>query len=437
MATNTSTAASQPASGVEHRQQRQHDGRAEAARAGRRRRPADPAADRRGLDLRPRGADQGAAHLGRDRRGVDGHIRPDRPLGGGSRTQSAGRSAMAAIRDAALELAESAQTMALDALDATQKRAADALEATQKRATDALDAAQKRAAAAADSVTESVADAWKKVRDQAGPVVEKIKPQIDAATAYAKEDPARAALGLAAAGAIIAGLIALARRAQSDDQELPAEAPARPAPASGGISSECPPKRGRRSAHVRSQRLVRRLHQRRAQGRAARPDDLRPAHGLLSRRRRRRLGARGLLPASRRAALARQRARGRPHRLRLPRPGDGRRRPLRLDAGAARAADDQVVPDRRALRLRLGLAGREERRRSGAAASPALGREPRVGVRRRPVPRQVRLPADDRQPDGPDARDLRARDQHRPARDRGSGAGRRASRATRRSPAAS
>ena len=124
---------------------------------------------------------------------------------GGSRTQSTGRSAMAAIRDAALDLADSAQTMALDALDATQKRAADALDTT-----------QRRASAAADSVTESVADAWKKVRDQAGPVVDRIKPQIDAAAAYAKEDPARAALGLAAAGAIVAGLIALARHAQDD-----------------------------------------------------------------------------------------------------------------------------------------------------------------------------------------------------------------------------
>ena len=36
---------------------------------------------------------------------------------------SAGRSAMAAIRDAALDLAESAQTMALDALEATRTRA--------------------------------------------------------------------------------------------------------------------------------------------------------------------------------------------------------------------------------------------------------------------------------------------------------------------------
>ena len=140
---------------------------------------------------------------------------------------SAGRSAMAAIRDAALDLADSAQTMALDALEATKQRAADAFESTQKRAADALGtthkragdalgSTQKRASAAADSVAETVADTWKKVRDQAAPVVDKIKPQIDAAAAYAKEEPARTALGLAAAGAIIAGLIALARQSEDD-----------------------------------------------------------------------------------------------------------------------------------------------------------------------------------------------------------------------------
>jgi ElaB/YqjD/DUF883 family membrane-anchored ribosome-binding protein len=129
---------------------------------------------------------------------------------------AAGRSAMAAIRDAALDLADSAQTMALDALEATQKRAADALGTTQKRAADALGTTQKRASAAADSVAETVADTWKKVRDQAGPVVDKIKPQIDAAAAYAREEPTRTAIGLAAAGAIIAGLIALARQSEDD-----------------------------------------------------------------------------------------------------------------------------------------------------------------------------------------------------------------------------
>jgi ElaB/YqjD/DUF883 family membrane-anchored ribosome-binding protein len=124
---------------------------------------------------------------------------------GGGRSQAPGLSAMAAIREAALDLADSAQTMAADALDAAQKRAVAALETT-----------QKRASAATESVSESMADALKRVREQAGPVVDRIKPQLDAAAAYAKEEPARAALGLAAAGAIVAGLIALARHAQDD-----------------------------------------------------------------------------------------------------------------------------------------------------------------------------------------------------------------------------
>jgi ElaB/YqjD/DUF883 family membrane-anchored ribosome-binding protein len=143
------------------------------------------------------------------------------------RSSSPGRSAMAAIRDAALDLADSAQSMASDVLEATQKRAGDVLGAAQeraasvygaaqKRAADALDSTHKRATSTSDSVSDSVADMLKKVRDQAGPVVDKLKPQIDAATAYAKEEPARAALGLAAAGAIIAGLIALARQSHDD-----------------------------------------------------------------------------------------------------------------------------------------------------------------------------------------------------------------------------
>ena len=65
-----------------------------------------------------------------------------------AQTASAGRSAMAAIRDAALDLADSAQSMAADALEAAQKRVADAFDSTQKRVAGALDNTQKRAAAA-------------------------------------------------------------------------------------------------------------------------------------------------------------------------------------------------------------------------------------------------------------------------------------------------
>ena len=124
---------------------------------------------------------------------------------GADTTAAAGQSAMAAIRDAALDLADSAQSMATDALESAQKRVADAFGST-----------QKHAAASVDSVADAAADAWKKVREQAAPVVDRIRPQIEAATAYAKDDPVRAGLGLAAVGAIVAGLIALTRQSHDD-----------------------------------------------------------------------------------------------------------------------------------------------------------------------------------------------------------------------------
>ena len=47
-------------------------------------------------------------------------------------------------------------------------------------------------------------------------MIERVRPQIDAATQYVKDDPTRAALGLAAAGAVVAGLLALTRRSEND-----------------------------------------------------------------------------------------------------------------------------------------------------------------------------------------------------------------------------
>jgi ElaB/YqjD/DUF883 family membrane-anchored ribosome-binding protein len=154
---------------------------------------------------------------------------------------SAGSSAFAAIREAALDLADSAQDMVADAMDRVRGRAADAADDARGRANDAIDdargraqdaadrgrsragsamdAARSRAADAVDSVSDSVADAWKKVRDQAAPVVDKVRPRVEAAASYVKDDPARAAIGLAAAGALIAGLVALARSAGSDDDD--------------------------------------------------------------------------------------------------------------------------------------------------------------------------------------------------------------------------
>jgi ElaB/YqjD/DUF883 family membrane-anchored ribosome-binding protein len=154
--------------------------------------------------------------------------------GNRSSASAAASSTFSSIREAALDLADSAQSMVADALDRTQKRAAAvrdtaqkgaaaARDTAQKRAASALEAAQERASSAADSVSESVAEAWQKVRDQAAPVVDKVRPQVEAAANYVREDPARAALGLAAAGAVIAGLVALARQASDSslDETLP------------------------------------------------------------------------------------------------------------------------------------------------------------------------------------------------------------------------
>ena len=92
--------------------------------------------------------------------------------------------------------------MVSDAIGAAHKRAGDA----QQR----VDAVQKRAGEVADSVAET----WANLREQAAPVVERLKPQVAAVASYAKEDPARAALGVATAGAVLFGLLALIRHAR-------------------------------------------------------------------------------------------------------------------------------------------------------------------------------------------------------------------------------
>ncbi len=166
-----------------------------------------------------------------------------------ARAASLATSTMAAIRQAALDLADRAQTMASDALDAAHQRAAgaldsaqrrassvldaakaradDAFDATKQRASDTYDAQQKRAAEALDDAKKraragaadpmgTASEAWKAVREQAQPMVDKVRPQLDAMASYAKEDPAKAALGAAAAAALVIGLIALVRRSQDD-----------------------------------------------------------------------------------------------------------------------------------------------------------------------------------------------------------------------------
>lgn len=81
-------------------------------------------------------------------------------------------------------------------------------------ASDAADASKARISSIAESVADSVTDTLKNWRDQASPVVDRIRPQLDAVTTYAKEEPVKVALGVAVTGAILAGLVAALR---SDD----------------------------------------------------------------------------------------------------------------------------------------------------------------------------------------------------------------------------
>ena len=162
-----------------------------------------------------------------------------RPQSRTDELSSNAHSMLATMRDAALNLADRAHS-AVDQAAATARkytaqgqayadkgqkytdRASKFLaqsqkdaDKAQKKAMKAAEKAQEQAESAGDDVSSTVADAWQSLRDQAAPVVDKLRPQIDAVTSYAKDEPARAALGVAVAGAALLGLLALVNR--SDD----------------------------------------------------------------------------------------------------------------------------------------------------------------------------------------------------------------------------
>ena len=172
---------------------------------------------------------------------------------------------------------------------------------------------------------------------------------------------------------------------------------------------------------IPAQRLVRRRMAARGwQRRNHRPHRVRPEDGAMAQGRRRDRGARGRLLAPAAAALhgsARRRQPGVP----LSRPRLRFIGPLHAHALAGQAQSEclcALLPGAREVPLRLGMARRSGRRGSRARAGPALERRSRLGRRRRNAFPQLRLPPRDRQPDGPDARDLRPFHEHRPYRGR-------------------
>lgn len=126
--------------------------------------------------------------------------------------RDSGSSLLATLRDAALDLADRAHGAGKDALDTAHKY----VDSKQSQATDATDSAVSK-------VSDTVTDAWKTLRDQASEKVDKLRPPLDAAAGYAKDaagyardEPARVALGVAAVGAVVIGLLALIRGSDSD-----------------------------------------------------------------------------------------------------------------------------------------------------------------------------------------------------------------------------
>lgn len=92
---------------------------------------------------------------------------------------------------------------ASDTADEWRKAASNASDDAASRAGDAMSGARGAARAAYDGIADTV----QQLRDQAAPMVDRVRPQIDAVTGYAKDDPAKALLIAAAAGAALMGLM--------------------------------------------------------------------------------------------------------------------------------------------------------------------------------------------------------------------------------------
>jgi len=129
--------------------------------------------------------------------------------GGSTTTPSAGR-----LRQAAADAADSVRQAASDSIDRLRKVAQDTADQARSRASahaddlrDQADGVTKTAKGKAKQAYDSLADTMSQWRDQAAPIVEKIRPQLDAVTDYAKDDPAKALLLAAAAGAALMGLV--------------------------------------------------------------------------------------------------------------------------------------------------------------------------------------------------------------------------------------
>lgn len=102
-------------------------------------------------------------------------------------------------------LSDTLRQAAAEAADSVHKAAQDAA----SRASAKADGAMKSARGAAQSAYEGLTDTVQQWKDQAAPLVDRIRPQIDTVMTYTKDDPAKALLIAAAAGAALMALMGL------------------------------------------------------------------------------------------------------------------------------------------------------------------------------------------------------------------------------------
>lgn len=123
---------------------------------------------------------------------------------GGTRRASSSET----LRNAARDIAENMRRSARDSADSLRQAARDAADGASAQADGAMKSARSTAKAAYEGLTDTVQQ-WK---DQAAPIVDRIRPQVDTVMNYAKDDPAKALLIAAAAGAALMGLISTITR---------------------------------------------------------------------------------------------------------------------------------------------------------------------------------------------------------------------------------
>ena len=124
----------------------------------------------------------------------------------GESVRRSAREAAENVRRSARDVGDSARHSAhgvRDARDEMRQSAAEMADAAAAKADEAMRSGRSTGKAA----YETLAETMQQLKDQAAPWVGKVRPQVDQVMGYAKDDPAKALMIAAAAGAALMGLI--------------------------------------------------------------------------------------------------------------------------------------------------------------------------------------------------------------------------------------